>query len=238
MQGFCCTNQMPRLCWLELAECGVYLQDYEKLIARLSLHHNFLAILKLHRLQSVSHRQTLPLIQRLCSGTIRKSTQPHISAMCFHTKKKKKRKNTKTWKAIFLPKMDTLLRNSSYILRFLKVLLWKKKNGRISCSYICQPIILSYGFHSYLNTTIYHEYSPVAFSIDAPQLDISLGPNCSCTRGPIDQSKLSKTASLANAGHPFIVDIHLDEDGKKRLPVIDCVSNDTWCRSIHFRVKW
>lgn len=46
----------------------MYLQDDEELVARLSLHHYFLAILKLHRLQGISHCQTLPLVQRLCSG--------------------------------------------------------------------------------------------------------------------------------------------------------------------------
>lgn len=51
-----------------LAESNVYLQDNEELIARLSLYNNFLAILKLHRLQGVSHCQTFPLIQRLYPG--------------------------------------------------------------------------------------------------------------------------------------------------------------------------
>lgn len=58
----------------------------------------------------------------------------------------------------------------------------------------------------------YHQYSPVAFSVNAPQLDIGLGPNCRGTRGPIDQSQLPKTASLTNAGHPFTVNINLDGD--------------------------
>lgn len=64
---------LPSFVWRVIAEGGVYLQDYEELIAGLSLHYNFLAILKLHRLQGVSHRQTLPLIQRLCSGATLKS---------------------------------------------------------------------------------------------------------------------------------------------------------------------
>lgn len=46
----------------------MYLQDDEELVTRLSLHHYFLAVLKLYRLQGISHCQALPLVQRLCSG--------------------------------------------------------------------------------------------------------------------------------------------------------------------------
>lgn len=55
------------------AEGGAYLQDDEELVAGLSLHYDFLAVLKLYRLQGVGHRQTLPLIQRLCSGATQRS---------------------------------------------------------------------------------------------------------------------------------------------------------------------
>ncbi len=43
-----------------------YLCNNEEVIARFSLHHYLLSIFKLNGLQSVSHRQTFPLIQRLC----------------------------------------------------------------------------------------------------------------------------------------------------------------------------
>lgn len=46
---------------------GAYLQDDEELIPRLALHHDFLSVFKLHRLQGVSDGQTLPLLQGLCS---------------------------------------------------------------------------------------------------------------------------------------------------------------------------
>lgn len=71
--------------------------------------------------------------------------------------------------------------------------------------------------------TTYHQYSPVAFSVDAPQFDVGLGPDCSCTRGPIDQSQLPKTASLTNAGHKLIVHINL---GDRQEKLINRVSND------------
>ena len=42
-----------------------YLQDDEELIPWLSLHHDLLPVLKLHRLQGVGHCQALPFVQRL-----------------------------------------------------------------------------------------------------------------------------------------------------------------------------
>lgn len=72
-------------------------------------------------------------------------------------------------------------------------------------------------FVIYQKFTTYHQYSPVALSVDTPQLDIGLSFNCSCTRGPVDQRQLSETASLPNAGNPFIVDIHLKKQESRNL---------------------
>ncbi len=66
-------------------------------------------------------------------------------------------------------------------------------------------------FLTFQDCTTYHQYSPVAFSVYAPQLDTGLSPHCSCTRGPVDQSQLSKAASLADAGHIDVVHINLKE---------------------------
>lgn len=83
----------------------------------------------------------------------------------------------------------------------------------------CQKLFvkLLFIFLIYQKCITYHQYSPVALSVDTPQLDIRLGLNCSCTRGPVDQCQLPETASLPNAGNPFIVDIHLKKQESKNL---------------------
>lgn len=43
-----------------------YLCNNEEVVPRVSLHHYLLSVLKLNWLQSISHSQTFPLIQRLC----------------------------------------------------------------------------------------------------------------------------------------------------------------------------
>lgn len=72
-------------------------------------------------------------------------------------------------------------------------------------------------FVIYQKFTTYHQYSPVALSVNTPQLDIGLGFNGSSTRGPVDQCQLSETASFPNAGNPFIVDIHLKKQESRNL---------------------
>lgn len=70
-----------------------HLQDDEKLIPRLSLHHNLLPVLKLHRLQCIGHRQALPLIQRLCRRRNMQYHQPPLDgashALRHHNRGKK-----------------------------------------------------------------------------------------------------------------------------------------------------
>lgn len=51
-----------------------YLKDNEKLVSRLTLHNNLLAIFKLDCLESVSNRQPFPFIQRLCSQDVSMSS--------------------------------------------------------------------------------------------------------------------------------------------------------------------
>lgn len=51
-----------------------YLKDNEKLISRLTLHNNLLAIFKLDCLECISNRQPFPFIQRLCSQDVRMSS--------------------------------------------------------------------------------------------------------------------------------------------------------------------
>lgn len=51
-----------------------YLKDNEKLISRLTLHNNLLAIFKLDCLESVSNRQPFPFIQRLCTQDVSMSS--------------------------------------------------------------------------------------------------------------------------------------------------------------------
>lgn len=57
----------------------------------------------------------------------------------------------------------------------------------------------------------YHQYSPVAVSVDAPQLDIGLASDRGCPGGAVDQCQLSKAAALADAGRPLTVHIHLSK---------------------------
>lgn len=61
-------------CGGETSVRGAYLQDDIELAARLPLHHDLLAIFKLHCLQGISHGETLPLVQRFCLGTLLSST--------------------------------------------------------------------------------------------------------------------------------------------------------------------
>lgn len=58
-------------------------------------------------------------------------------------------------------------------------------------------------------TLPHHKYSPVAVSVNAPQLDIGLGSDCGRPRSAVDQGQLSEAAALSDAGHPFIVHIDL-----------------------------
>lgn len=61
------------------------------------------------------------------------------------------------------------------------------------------------------DTPPHHKYSPVAVSVDAPQLDVGLGSNCGRPRGAVYQCQLSEAATFSNAGHPFVV--HIDLSG-------------------------
>lgn len=128
-----------------------YLQDDEEFISGLSLHYNLLSVLELDGLQGISHRQTLPFVKRLWGDRygrteLRWWTSQRI--ICFWkveafivscwiflnalsgyfnliTKPKEDASlslSRKTWKHMNTPKMDTFLRNSSYIFLFLKVL--------------------------------------------------------------------------------------------------------------------
>lgn len=58
----------------------------------------------------------------------------------------------------------------------------------------------------------HHQYSPVTVSVDAPQLHVGLGSDSGRPRGAVDQGQLSEAASFSNAGHPFVVHIHLEEE--------------------------
>lgn len=115
--------------------------------------------------------------------------------------------------------MDTFLRNSSYIFLFLKVLPWRqisisaikeigKKNDR-------NEFIKNTSDTNTNRTCPDHKYSPVTVSVDAPQLHVGLGSNGGGPRGTVDQGQLSKTSSLPNTGHPFIVYIHLSQEVQK-----------------------
>lgn len=57
----------------------------------------------------------------------------------------------------------------------------------------------------------HHQYPPVALPVDAPQLDIGLGLDSGGPRGPVDQRQLPEAAALADAAHPFVVDVHLEK---------------------------
>ncbi len=59
---------------------------------------------------------------------------------------------------------------------------------------------------------LYHQYSPVAVSVDAPELDVGLGSDRGGSRGAVDQSQLSEAAALADAGGPLTVHTHLREN--------------------------
>lgn len=58
---------------------------------------------------------------------------------------------------------------------------------------------------------MYHQYSPVAVSVDTPELYVGLGSDGRGPWGTIDQSQLSKAAAFTNAGDPLTVNIHLLE---------------------------
>jgi len=112
-----------------------YLKDNEKLISRLTLHNNLLAIFKLDCLESISNRQPFPFIQRLCSQDVSMSSlstsQDLLTALLrcittvfytvYYEHKPANIHNLKR-NALNSPKMETLLRNSSYIFLFLRVL--------------------------------------------------------------------------------------------------------------------
>lgn len=70
---------------------------------------------------------------------------------------------------------------------------------------------------SLTRSSAHHKYSPVAVSIDAPQLDIGLSSYCGCSWGTVYESQLTKAASFPNTGHPLIVHIHLTESQRRRL---------------------
>jgi len=69
------------------------------------------------------------------------------------------------------------------------------------------------------NTSAYHKYSPVAIPVDAPQLHIGLGSNRGRPRGAVYQGQLAEAASLPDAGHPFVVHIHLSHRWRRRRGV-------------------
>ncbi len=52
---------------------------------------------------------------------------------------------------------------------------------------------------------LYHQYSPVAVSVDAPELDVGLGLDRGGSRGAVDQSQLSEAAASPDAGGPLTV---------------------------------
>lgn len=56
---------------------------------------------------------------------------------------------------------------------------------------------------------MYHQYPPVAVSVDAPELHVGLGSDGGGSRGAVDQSQLSEAAALSDAGDPLTVHIHL-----------------------------
>lgn len=62
----------------------------------------------------------------------------------------------------------------------------------------------------------HHQYPPVALPVDAPQLDVGLGLDGGGPRGPVDQRQLPEAAALADAGHPLVVDVHLEEKRPER----------------------
>lgn len=101
--------------------------------------------------------------------------------------------------------METFLRNSSYIFLFLKVLPWRETQVNLKTN-----IVQWNGSGD--KWCSHHEYSPVAVSVNSPQLDIGLGFNGGCPRCPVDQGQLSKAAALPNAGHPLIIHIHLPDE--------------------------
>lgn len=62
--------------------------------------------------------------------------------------------------------------------------------------------------------TAHHQYPPVALPVNSPQLDIRLGFDGGGPGGPVDQRQLPEAAALADAGHPFVVDVHLGKKGQ------------------------
>lgn len=64
----------------------------------------------------------------------------------------------------------------------------------------------------------HHKYSPVAVSVDAPQLHIGLGSNCGRPWGAVYQGQFAEAASFPDTGHPLIVHIHLwEKQGRHQL---------------------
>lgn len=57
----------------------------------------------------------------------------------------------------------------------------------------------------------HHQYPPVALPVNAPQLDIGLGFDGGGPGGAVDQRQLSEAAALPDAGHPVVVDVHLEK---------------------------
>lgn len=55
----------------------------------------------------------------------------------------------------------------------------------------------------------HHEDAPVAVPVDAPELEVRLGFHGRCPGGAIDECELPKAATLADAGHPLSVHVHL-----------------------------
>lgn len=63
----------------------------------------------------------------------------------------------------------------------------------------------------------HHQDPPVALPVDAPQLDIRLGFDGGGPRRPVDQRQLPEAAALPDAGHPFVVDVHLEKNPQEAL---------------------
>lgn len=75
----------------------------------------------------------------------------------------------------------------------------------------------SWRFETLSRSSAHHEYSPVAVSVDAPQLHVGLSSDCGCSGGTVDESQLTKAASFPNAGHPLVVHIHLAEAHRRHV---------------------
>lgn len=55
-----------------------------------------------------------------------------------------------------------------------------------------------------------HEYTPVGVTIDTPELNIRLGPDCCCSWCTVDQRKFAEASTLADRRHKLAIneDLH------------------------------